>query len=126
MAAPRWVRAHGPSWAMPDDVVFLVLAHSLVGHAGKVVVALVVLAHVIEAEAVILALMAAALGRRIESGFPATCPFAMGAGVAQQPVPVRLDAEAVEKLGVELHYRPIMGSAVDQDKRGRLAQIRLF
>ena len=45
-----------PGRAVADDVLFLVLGDRFVGEAGKVIVGLVVFAHVIEAEAVILPL----------------------------------------------------------------------
>ena len=79
------------------------LDHVLVRHAGEVIVRLVILADVLEAVAVILALLAAALGRRVETWLPATLPFASRAGVAHELRRVRLDAEAVEEFRVEFH-----------------------
>ena len=70
---------------MADRVVLLMLDHVLVRHAGEVIVGFVVFADVLEAEAVILALLAAALWRRIKSRLPAALPFARGAGIAHEP-----------------------------------------
>ena len=53
---------------MADRVVLLMLDDVLVGQAGEIIVALVVFAHMVEAEAMILAFLPAALGRRVESG----------------------------------------------------------
>ena len=52
---------------MADRVVLLVLDHVLVGQTREIVVGLVVLAHMVEAEAVVLALVPAALRRRVET-----------------------------------------------------------
>jgi hypothetical protein len=81
-----------------DDVFFLVLGDRLVGEAGKVIVGLVVFAHVVEAEAVILPLEPPSLGRRVEAGLLAARPVARRMGVAQEPVLVRLDPQAVEEF----------------------------
>ncbi len=88
---------------MADRVVLLMLDHVLVGKAGEVVIGLVVLAHVVEAEAVILALVPASLGRRVEAWLLAARRLALRTRIAQQPVLVRLDAQAVEEFRVELH-----------------------
>ena len=75
---------------MADDVLFLVLGDRFVGEAGKVIVGLVVFAHVIEAEAVILPLEPPSLGRG-EAGLLAAGPVARRRGVAQEPIWVGLD-----------------------------------
>jgi hypothetical protein len=81
-----------------DDVLFLVLGDRLVGEAGKVIVGLVVFAHVVEAEPVILPLEPPSLGRRVKAGLLAAGPVARRMGVAQEPVLVRLDPQAVEEF----------------------------
>ena len=103
---------------MADRVVLLVLDDVLVGQAGEIIVALVVLAHMVEAEAVILAFLPPALGRRVESRLGAARPIASRAGIAQQAVRVRLDAQAVEEFRVELHGLGIMRSGACHNKNG--------
>src|SRR4029079_17171423 len=93
-----------PGRAVADGVVLLVLGNVLVRHAGEVIVRLVILADVCEAVAVILARMAATLGRRVETWLSATLPFTSWAGVAHELGRVGLDAEAVEEFRVEFHY----------------------
>ena len=73
--ARRGIHAHEPSRAVADQIVPLMFRHIVVGHTGEIVVRLVVVAHMLEAEAVVLALPAAPFGRRIESGLRATLPF---------------------------------------------------
>ncbi len=105
---------------MPDRVVLLVLDDVLVGQAGEIIVGLVVLAHMVEAEAMILALVPAPLGRGVETGLRAALPLASRAGLAQQAVLVGLDAQAVEEFRVELHGIGIMGSCGRHNKNGPL------
>src|SRR6476660_5471376 len=93
-----------PGRAVADGVVLLVLGHVLVRHAGEVIVRLVILADVLKAVAVILALLAAALGRGVETWLSATLPFASRASVAHELGRVGLGAEAVEEFRVEFHY----------------------
>src|SRR5262245_36253855 len=101
------------------------LDHRLVGQAGKIIIGLVVLANVVEAEAVILALAVATLWRGIKSGLAAALPLASRAGFAQQTVLIRLDAQAVEEFRVELHGFSIMGSVEAPNKNGGKARIRV-
>ena len=72
----------------------------------------------VEAEAVILAFAAAALGRRVETWLLAAFVLAWRELIAQQAALVRLDAQAVEEFRVELHGSSIMGSGVRHDKHG--------
>src|SRR4029453_1570666 len=106
---PR-VDADEPGRAMADGVILLVLDHLLVGEPGEIVVGLVVGAHMVEAVAVVLALLAATLRRRVKAGLGAALPLANRTSVAQQAVLVGLDAQAVEEFRVELHGRSIMSS----------------
>src|SRR5262249_24834970 len=106
---PR-VHADEPGRAMADRVVLLVLDHLLVGQPGKIVVGLVVGAHMVEAVAVILAFKPAALGRRVKPRLGAALPLASRTRLAQQAILVGLDAQAVEEFRVELHGRSIMSS----------------
>src|SRR6186997_3536388 len=106
---PR-VDADEPRWTMTDGVILLVLDHLFVGKPREIVVRLVVGAHMVEAVAVVLALLAAAFGRRVKAGLGAALPLANRTSVAQQAVLVGLDAQAVEKFRVELHGRSIMSS----------------
>ena len=69
-----------------------------VGEARKVVEAAIVLAHVVEAVAMILPFEPAALRCRVETRLAAPFPLAFRAGIAQQTVLVGLDAEAVEEF----------------------------
>jgi hypothetical protein len=72
----------------------------------------------VEAEAMILALLAAALGRRVEARLLAALPLASRTGIAQQAVLVRLDPQAVEEFRVELHGAGIMRSGGRHNKNG--------
>ena len=72
---------------MAYGVVLLVLDHVLVRHAGEVIVRFVVFADVLQAEPVILTLVAAALGRRVKPWLRAALPLARGAGVAHELSP---------------------------------------
>src|SRR5262245_36512436 len=87
-----------PGRAVADDIFLLVLGDRFVGEPGEVIVGLVVFAHMIEAEAVILPLEPSSLGRRIEAGLLAAGPVARRIGVAQEPVLVGLDPQAVEEF----------------------------
>src|SRR5262249_60666479 len=51
------IHSHEPGRAVADGVILLMLGHVLVRHAGEIIVGLVILADVLEAVAVILALM---------------------------------------------------------------------
>jgi hypothetical protein len=64
----------------------------------------------VEAVAVILALLGPSFGRWIKTGLLAALPLANSTGVAQETVLVGLDAQAVEEFRVELHGPGIMGS----------------
>jgi len=114
--ARRGIHAHEPSRAVADQIVLLMLRHIVVGHTGEIVVRLVVVAHMLEAETVILAFVATTLGRGVESGLSAALPLTSGAGVAHESARVGLDAEAVEEFRVELHSL-IMGSEHVEGKR---------
>src|SRR3990170_2328053 len=112
------IDADEPGRTVPGRVVLLVLDHLFVGETGKIIIPLVVLAHMVEAEAMILALLAAALGRGVEARLLAPLPFASRTGIAQQAVLVRLDAQAVEEFRVELHGAGIMRSGGRHNKNG--------
>jgi hypothetical protein len=72
----------------------------------------------VEAEAMILALPAASLGRRVKPGLLAALPLATGTGIAQQAVLIRLDPQSVEEFRVELHGIGIMGRGGWHNKNG--------
>jgi len=101
------IHPHEPGGAVADRVVLLVLSNVFVRHAGEVVVGLVILADVLEAETVVLALLAAALRRRVKPRLRAALPFASWAGIAHEPGRVWLDAEAVEEFRVEFHQHQL-------------------
>ncbi len=105
---------------MSGRVVLLVLGDVFVGETREIIVGLVVLAHVVEAEAMILALVPAALRSRIKSRLLAAFRLALRTHVAQDAVLVGLDAQAVEEFRVELHGISIMGSCFGHDKNGSL------
>ena len=73
-------------------------------HAGEEVERLVVVPDVLEAEMVVLAFEAMALGGLVDAGLVAALPGAVGHLGARlgRRVP-RLDADTVEELGIELH-----------------------
>ena len=74
----------------------LVAVDLVVGHAGEVVVGLVVFAHVVEAEIVVLALVAAALGGTIAAHAAAALDVAGGRFRFLDRAPPGGDADAVE------------------------------
>jgi hypothetical protein len=103
---------------MARGVGLLMPHYLIIGKAREIVIGLVVLADVIEAEAMVLALASAALGRGIESRFVAARVLASRTGIAQQAILVGLDAQAVEEFRVELHGSVIMRSTLLHNKHG--------
>src|SRR5690349_20350273 len=89
--------AHLPGRAMAGDRVLLIARDRVVAHAGEKIVGVVVLAHMIEAEAPVLALFTTTLWRPVGSPVGAARPLAGRHGVAQPAVLVGLDANAVEQ-----------------------------
>src|SRR5262245_42612030 len=87
-----------PGRAVAGDGAFLVLADRLARGASKVVVCLVGVGHMVEAEAVMLPLEPSRLGRRVEAGLLAVGPVARRIGVAKEPVLVGLDPQAIEEF----------------------------
>src|SRR5262249_8466288 len=110
VARPR-VDADEPGRTVSDDIVLLMLGDLLVGHAGKIIVRLVVLPHMLEAEAVIFTLVPTALRRGVKTRLREALPVAGGAVVFEQAILVGFDAQPVEEFRVELHAE-IMGSAI--------------
>jgi hypothetical protein len=106
---------------MAGKIGLLMPRHLFVRHAGEIIVGLVVLAHMLEAIAVILTFLPAALRRRIESQLDAILPITGGRGFVHQPVVFRLHPQAVEKFRVEFHAQIIMGAGHGQNKHGRTA-----
>jgi hypothetical protein len=80
---------------------FLLVARDLcIGEAGEIVEALVVLAHVIEAELEILALTHAAHGRAMRAGFLATVPLADRRTRLHLRLSIRADPDLLEIFGI--------------------------
>ena len=71
-----------------------------------------------QAEKVIFAVVPAALGRAVSAGAVAIGPGARRVLVAQQPVFVRLDANAIEYLRLKFHHDEYMGIQYPCDKDG--------
>jgi hypothetical protein len=89
--------SHLPGRAMPGDRVLLVFQHGVVAHAGEVIVGVVVLAHVLQAEPPVLILALPALGRAMGRGIVAALPVAARHVGAPLAVLRRLDANAIEQ-----------------------------
>jgi hypothetical protein len=83
----------------------LPIGDGVVGQAGEVVVGLVVEADVVDAEVVILALVATTLRRRMRARGLASAPVAGREAALGHRVRVRADADALEEVGFVLHRR---------------------
>src|SRR5690606_33062906 len=70
------IRAHSPCRAMPGQRFLLETGDLRIGDAGKIIEALVVLAHMVEAEFEIFALAHAPDRRAVGAGFVAAVPLA--------------------------------------------------
>src|SRR6202049_1977995 len=92
-----------PGWPMAGDRVLLIGLDRRIRHAGKVVVGLVVHAHVVEAVAPVLAFVAATLGSAVGRRLAAARPVAIGRGAPAWRILVGLHPDAVEDGRVELH-----------------------
>ncbi len=76
----------------------------LLAHVGEEIEGGVVVANVLEAKMMVFALEAVTLGRLVDAGLVATLPGTIGnIGVRLGRMVPRIDADAVEKLGIELH-----------------------
>src|SRR5206468_1749350 len=91
------VHAHLPGRTMADDRVLLVARDVVGGHPGEEIVGVVVLTHVIEAEAPVFVVAGAPLGRPIDRGAVAARPFTARVLGPQPAIPVGLDPDAVEQ-----------------------------
>src|SRR5215467_2567139 len=101
--------AHLPGRAMAGDRVLLIARDRVLAHAGEKIVGVIVLAHMIETEPPVLALLRAPLRRPVRRRVGAARPFAGRHGIAQPAILVGLDANSVEQGRVELHDRSLCG-----------------
>ncbi len=88
--------AHVPGRPVADRGGALVFDDVVLGHPREIVVGLVVLAHMVEAVAVVLPLAVAPLRRTIAAGLLTARPFAAGRFLGSGLRPVGPDADAVE------------------------------
>src|ERR1043166_741819 len=101
------VLAQLPGRPMAGHGILLEPCHRIIAHPGEIIVGMVVLAHVFEAEAPILALAQPSLGGAVRGRAVAARPSAGRTVGAAPPVLARLDPDAVEKGRVELHNRSL-------------------
>src|SRR5206468_12858637 len=102
------VGAHGPGWAMTDHRVLLIAGDVRIGHALEVIVRRVVLAHMVEAEAEVLALAQATHGRAMLARMIAAreiTPDLRGLRPRFGPGP---RSDTVENGRIQIHVRDIM------------------
>ena len=97
---------------MPGDAVLLVGLDVGITHAGEVVVGGIELAHVVEAEQVILALASTPPGGAVDAGSGAALPLAKRCLLTHDLGLIGLDADAIEIFRVELHCLPVCAQAV--------------
>src|SRR5690348_1761733 len=88
---------HLPGRPVAGDRVLLIARDRVVAHAGEVVIRMIVLAHVIEAEAPVLALLGAPLRGAMGRSMDAARPVAARQFRARPAILVRLDANAIEQ-----------------------------
>src|SRR5205085_12681617 len=103
------IEAHLPGRAMTDHRVLLVLQDRVLAHAGKIIVGLVVGAHVIEAEAPVFPLMHPPLRRAVRRHQAASRMIAHRRMVARTAILRGLHPNAIKEGRVELHDRPLCG-----------------
>src|SRR5262249_20896585 len=101
----RTVDAHFPGRAVAGDGILLVARDGLLAHAGEVIVRLVILAHVLEAELPILALAHPAFRRAMGSAIGAAGPIASRHLGARARLFDGLHPDPVEQWRVEFHDR---------------------
>jgi hypothetical protein len=82
--------------AVTGKRIFLVGEHGIVGHAGKKIVRLIILAHMLDA-VVPASIDIGALGREIRRLFLAACPLADRPVILGAAIFARFDTNAVEK-----------------------------
>src|SRR5438105_580531 len=97
------IHAHLPGRAMADGRVLLVAGDVVRAHAGEEIVGVVVLAHVVEAEAPVFVFALPSLGRAVGRGRRTARPLAAGRAGPQAAVLVGLDPYAVEERRVDRH-----------------------
>src|SRR5262249_55828164 len=91
------VLAELPGGTVTGDRVLLEPGNRLVAHAGEVIVRMIVLAHVLETEAPVLALAQAAFRRAMGGGAVAARPLAHGLVGLEPTVLAGLDPDAIEQ-----------------------------
>ena len=92
---------------MAGNGVPLIARDRIIGHAGKIIVGIIVLAHVIDTETPIFPLTQPAFGRTMVRVLVTAGPFAGRAVGAHAPVGDGLDADAIEQRRVEFHDRSL-------------------
>src|SRR5262249_33447329 len=98
-----------PGRAVSCYGVLLELGDRLIAHAGEVIVRMIVLAHVIEAEVPVFALAQPAFGSAVRCRAGAARPVAARAIGARPTLLTGLDPDAVEYGRVEFHDRSLCG-----------------
>src|SRR5207247_2134881 len=102
-ASVRLLDPHRPGWSVAGRSRALIGDDVVVAHAGEVVVRLVVFADMIEAEVEVLALLVPAFRRAVAARLAASLPFA-GRRLGSLALAIRIDADAVEIFGVQVHH----------------------
>src|SRR5215218_4976301 len=98
-----------PGRTVAGDGVLLEPGHRFVAHPGEIIVRMVVLAHMFEAEAPIFALAQPPLGGPVRRRTGAARPLTAGQISARPPVLTWLDPDAVENWRVEFHNLSLCG-----------------
>src|SRR5262245_19453667 len=102
------VEAELPGRTVSCDGVLLIARDRLVAHAGEVIVRMIVLAHVLEAEAPVLALAQAALGGAVARRAGAAGPLARRLIGGRPALLAGLHPDAIEDGRVQFHGPIIM------------------
>jgi len=109
------VEAHLPGRTMPDHGILLIPRDRVFAHAGKIVVRMVVFAHVFQTEAPVFPLAHPTLRRAMRRLAGAARPLADWR-VGDRLARLGLDPNAVEQRRVEFHDRPLCGNGARRRK----------
>src|ERR1051326_898973 len=103
------VHPHFPGRAMTRNGLLLIARDRVLAHSGEEIVGLVILAHVLEAEAPVFALAQAALGGAMSRALATSRPVAARTVGAHAPILAGLDPDAVERGRTDLRGRRLCG-----------------
>ncbi len=116
LASPGIFDSHGPCRAMADDRLFLETSDGIIAHAIEIIVTIIVLAHMVHAEAEIFPLTHAPHWCAVITRLRAAGMVAARLDGSRGVIGRRLHADAVKYARIQVHDTNIMGASTGRQQ----------